>query len=87
MFGFFRRHPHPRDDDLLRVLIKHVFAQDERIHTMANDLTKLQAAVTALEARVAALPPPAPDQQPAIDDLTTRVDAVTAALPAPVPTP
>jgi len=49
------------------------------------DLTRLTAAVQTLAANVDKLPPAGPDQQPAIDDLTTQVstinDKVVAALP------
>lgn len=47
-----------------------------------NDLTKLQDAVSKLEAAAGTVQ----DQQPAIDDLTTRVNAVTDKL-APPATP
>ena len=49
------------------------------------DLSRLTSAVQTLAANVDKLPPAGPDQQPAIDDLTTQVstinDKVVAALP------
>lgn len=92
MFGWFRRrkstyvthaelcevrHELIHDNALL---MRHVLRKERE---MANDLSKLSAAVARLETAVGNLPP---DQQTAIDDLTLRVDAVATKLePVPVP--
>lgn len=95
MFGFGRRKYDPATQHDVHVLhrmieelrrahitlMNHVLKKEDE---MANDLTALQAAVARLEETVSHLPPPTPDQQPAIDDLTTRVDAVNTTL---TPTP
>lgn len=73
----FRRHPHLSSVEA-RFIIRHLLLTEERLDQVINDLTKLQAAVTALEAAIPTL-----DQQPAIDALTTRVEAVTAAVVPP----
>jgi len=52
-----------------------------------NDLSKLSAAVAELNSKVDAMnakpaPAPAVDVQPAIDDLTNQVVAISAKIPA-----
>lgn len=95
MFGFNRRDCDPATQHDLRELkqmindlrgtqlafMTHVLQKERQ---MANDLTALKTAVTDLETAVGNLPPPQPDQQVDIDDLTTRVTAVKDKL---TPTP
>lgn len=90
MFGFGRHKRYATERDLhalahtVMELTTHVLRKDREV---ANDLTKLKDAVAKLETTVGSLPPPEPDKQPEIDDLTARVDALNTKLTPPTPTP
>lgn len=65
------------------LLMRHVLRKEKEV---ANDLSQLSAAIVRLETAVGNLPPPEPNQQPAIDDLKARVDVLSTKLePVPVP--